>query len=86
MTATDVFSGWVEPHATLNNAHKWVFQALSDIRASVPLPVSEFQAQLHGDFGKAKAPGKVRARLSSAILEKQGPAHEVPADGCFSTG
>jgi len=47
LTATDVFSGWVEPRATLNNAHKRVFQELSGVRASVPLPVSEF----HGDNG-----------------------------------
>jgi len=47
LTATDVFSGWVEPRSLLNNAHRWTFQALAEIRASVPLPVLEF----HSDNG-----------------------------------
>jgi len=50
LTATDVFSGWVEPRATLNNAHKWVFQELSSVRASVPLPVSEFHSDNGSEF------------------------------------
>jgi hypothetical protein len=42
LTATDVASGWTELPSLLNNAHSWTFQALSGIRAAVPLPVLEF--------------------------------------------
>jgi len=38
LTATDVFSGWVELYPTLNKAHKWVYQALGDIKSSLPFP------------------------------------------------
>jgi hypothetical protein len=34
LTATDVYSGWVELRHTLNKAHKWVFEALLDIKPS----------------------------------------------------
>jgi hypothetical protein len=38
LTATDVCSGWVELRPTLNKAHKWVYQGLGDIKASLPFP------------------------------------------------
>ena len=38
LTATDVYSGWVELRPTLNKAHKWVFEALEGIQASLPFP------------------------------------------------
>jgi hypothetical protein len=47
LTATDVSSGWIELRSLLNNAHKWTFEALADIRNTVPLPVLEF----HRDNG-----------------------------------
>ena len=50
LTATDVFSGWVEPRALLNNAHSRTFKALSDIRGSVPLPVIEFHRDNGSEF------------------------------------
>jgi hypothetical protein len=39
LSATDVFSGWLELRPTLNKAHKWVFQALGDIKSSLPFPL-----------------------------------------------
>ena len=39
LSATDVFSGWIELRPTLNKAHKWVFQALADIKSSLPFPL-----------------------------------------------
>jgi hypothetical protein len=45
LTATDVASGWIELRSLLNNAHSWTFKALSDIKTTVPLPVSEFHRQ-----------------------------------------
>jgi hypothetical protein len=38
LTATDVYSGWVELRPTLNKANKWVFEALGDIKSSLPFP------------------------------------------------
>ena len=38
LTATDVYSGWVELRSTLNKAHKWAFEALLDIKATLPMP------------------------------------------------
>jgi len=38
LTATDVFSGWVELRPTLNKAQKWIFQALADIKETLPFP------------------------------------------------
>jgi hypothetical protein len=39
LTATDVYSGWVELRPTLNKANKWIFEALTDIKASLPFPL-----------------------------------------------
>jgi transposase InsO family protein len=50
LTATDVASGWIELRCLLNNAHKWTLEALSDIRASVPLPVLEFHSDNGSEF------------------------------------
>jgi len=36
LAATGVYSGWVELRPTLNKAHKWVFEALLDIKSSLP--------------------------------------------------
>jgi hypothetical protein len=47
LTAIDIASGWIELRSLLNNAHKWTFEALSNIKTTVPLPVFEF----HGDNG-----------------------------------
>jgi transposase InsO family protein len=47
LTATDIASGWIELRPLLNNAQRWTFEALTDIRAATLLPVIEF----HGDNG-----------------------------------
>jgi hypothetical protein len=38
LSATDVYSGWIELRPTLNKAHKWVFEALGDIKSSLLFP------------------------------------------------
>jgi len=38
LSATDVYSGWVELRALLNKAEKWVLENLADIKASLPFP------------------------------------------------
>ena len=47
LTATDIAFGWIELRSLLNNAHSWTSKALSDIKATTPVPVREF----HGDNG-----------------------------------
>ena len=39
LTATDVYSGWIELRPVLNKAHKWTFEALQDIKSSLPFPL-----------------------------------------------
>jgi hypothetical protein len=50
LTATDVASGRIELCSLLNNAHSWVFKALSDIRTAVPLPILEFYSDNGSEF------------------------------------
>jgi len=50
LTATDVASGWIELRSLLNNAHKWAFQALSNIKNTVPIPVLEFHSDNGSEF------------------------------------
>jgi hypothetical protein len=38
LSATDVYSGWVELRPLLNKAHKWVLEALQTIKSSLPFP------------------------------------------------
>jgi len=50
LTATDVYSGWVELRPTLNKAHKWVFQALLDIKSSLPFPLIGIDSDNGSEF------------------------------------
>jgi hypothetical protein len=50
LDATDVCSGWVELRPLPNKAHSWTFKALSDIKATVPLPVVEFHSDNGSEF------------------------------------
>jgi hypothetical protein len=50
LDATDVFSGWVELRPTLNKAHKWVFEGLENIRASLPFPLLGLDSDNGGEF------------------------------------
>jgi transposase InsO family protein len=47
LTATDIAFGWLELYALLNNAHRWTFDALSEMKASASFPIYE----LHSDNG-----------------------------------
>jgi hypothetical protein len=49
LTATDVCTGWVEMRILLNKAWKWVFEALEDIRGSLPFPLLEFHSDNGGE-------------------------------------
>jgi len=50
LTATDVYSGWVELRPTLNKAHKWVFEALLDIKSSLPFPLTGIDSDNGAEF------------------------------------
>jgi transposase InsO family protein len=50
LTAIDVASGWIELRSLLNNAHKWTFQALSQIKTTALLPVLEFHSDNGSEF------------------------------------
>nr|AGS54368.1 integrase domain protein [uncultured bacterium contig00015] len=50
LTATDVYSGWVELRPTLNKAHKWVFEALVDIKSSLPFPLAGIDSDNGSEF------------------------------------
>jgi hypothetical protein len=40
LTATDVYSDWVELRPMLNEVYKWVFEAMLDIKSSLPFPLA----------------------------------------------
>ena len=50
LSATDVFSGWIELRPTLNKAHKWVFEALEDIHGSLPFPLLGLDSDNGSEF------------------------------------
>jgi len=50
LTATDVYSGWIELRALLNKAHKWVLEALQDIKTSLPFPLMGLDSDNGGEF------------------------------------
>jgi hypothetical protein len=50
LTATDVYSGWVELRPLLNKAHKWVLEALADIRSSLPFPLTGIDSDNGSEF------------------------------------
>jgi hypothetical protein len=50
LSATDVYSAWTELRPTLNKAHKWVFQALLDIKSSLPFPLLGLDSDNGSEF------------------------------------
>jgi hypothetical protein len=50
LTATDVYSGWLELRPVLNKAHKWTFEALADIKTSLPFPLLGMDSDNGAEF------------------------------------
>jgi hypothetical protein len=50
LTATDIASGWIELRSLLNSAHRWTFEALSNINSTAILPVFEFHSDNGSEF------------------------------------
>jgi hypothetical protein len=49
LTATNVYSGWTELRPTLNKTNKWVFQAMLDIKSSLPFPLMGIDSDNSGE-------------------------------------
>jgi hypothetical protein len=50
LTATDVYSGWINLCALLNKAYKWTFEALAGIKNNAPFPILEFHSDNGSEF------------------------------------
>lgn len=50
LTATDVYSGWVELRALPNRAHRWVKQEAESIRLNLPYPLRGIDSDNGGEF------------------------------------
>jgi hypothetical protein len=50
LTATDVYSGWVSLRGLLNKAWKWTFDALGNVRSTLPFPFLEYHSDNGGEF------------------------------------
>jgi hypothetical protein len=50
LSATDVYSGWLELRALLNKAEKWVLEALPSIKAALPFPFLGFDSDNGSEF------------------------------------
>jgi hypothetical protein len=50
LTLTCVNTGWTEVRAVPNKAQRWVFEALRDIRASLPFPLLGLDSDNGGEF------------------------------------
>ena len=50
LTATDVYSGWVELRALPNRAHRWVMESVINIRDRLPFPLRGVDSDNGGEF------------------------------------
>ena len=50
LSATDVYSGWLELRPLLNKAYKWVFESLLDIKSSLPFPLRGLDSDNGSEF------------------------------------
>jgi hypothetical protein len=50
LTATDVASGWICLYSLLNKAYKWTFEALGNIKNTLPFPLLEFHSDNGSEF------------------------------------
>ncbi len=47
---TDIYSGWTETKAVKNKAHKWVFEAIKEVRKSLPFDLLGIDSDTGGEF------------------------------------
>ena len=80
LAATDVASGWIDLRSLPSNAHTLAFEALSDIKPALPLPVLE----LHSDNGSefiSNATGIWRKNNGILFTRSRGQRKN---DNCFA--
>lgn len=63
LCVTDVASGWTEPRIVRNRARRWTFEALLDVRASLPFPLLGIDSDNGGEF--------INAHLTSWCSEER---------------
>jgi transposase InsO family protein len=79
LTATDIASGWIELRSLLNNAQRWTFEALADIRDATLLPVLEF----HGDNGSEFINNATEAWCKRESIHFTRSRSQKKNDNCF---
>jgi len=79
LTATDIASGWIELRSMLNNAQKWTFEALSNIKETTILPVNEF----HGDNGSEFINNHTEAWCKKSGIHFTRSRSNKKNDNCF---
>jgi len=47
---TDIYSGWTETRAVKNKAHKWVFEAIREVRKDLPFDLLGIDSDSGGEF------------------------------------
>jgi hypothetical protein len=50
LTATDIYSGWTEERALLNNAQRWAKEGVEDIKAHLPFAMYGIDSDNGGEF------------------------------------
>lgn len=50
LDALDLYSGWVEPRALKNRAHRWTLEAVQDINGTAPIPLKSIHSDNGGEF------------------------------------
>jgi len=50
LNLTDVGSGWTEPRALLNNAHRWVKEQIATVHSNLPFPMLGIDSDNGGEF------------------------------------
>jgi hypothetical protein len=79
LSATDVYSGWVELRPLLNKAEKWILQALPDIKSSLPFPFLGLDSDNGSEF--INKPLLKWCSLQSIQFTRSRPYHKN--DNCF---
>lgn len=56
LDAIDLYSGWVEPRALQNRAHRWTYEAVQDVESTVPIPLKSIHTDNGGEFINKRLP------------------------------
>jgi len=79
LDALDLYSGWVEPRALQNRAHRWTLEAVQDIYETAPMSLKTIHSDNGGEF--------INERLLSWCQSKQIDPYRSRAykknDTCF---